>query len=203
MGFKKMTSRGRAAAIAATVENWWLSKSKADVPVLLMILALLAVSHNVWGVSLLLGEVPPEKRVSLYTAWAVVISLTGTLASVSIGQYVSGRGDRVMLLKKVYGSELSRIWRGTFLGSGLAALLFLIAAVLDARSTVDSYAGIWVFIAAALLAVLKFFRLALLFSRVIGLIVTDDVSPLSPTPIAIDKSYFTSTTSNEGGSQCH
>jgi hypothetical protein len=180
---------GNVVRMKESIEDWWLSHLWLDrlLPVLVVAGHYLAVRYL--AAPTLLGEVPVDHRSSLYTASAIVVSLTVTLASVSVGQYISGRGDRIMALKKVFGQELGAFWRGTFLGSGLAVGLFLVAAGLDLRPKAGSL-GMWVFEFGALIALARFTRLGLLFGRVIGLVVLDDTAPVNPPRHEIDRTKF-------------
>lgn len=162
--------------------NWlfrrWLSFPSVDLGIVVLVVGIHAIG---WQLRIIpwspLSGVPPHSRPALYGSAAIVVSLTGTLASVAIGQYLGGRGDRVKRLKELFPRQLARTWRGIFVGSVVAAVLFLTAYGLDSRSSPDSM-GPWVFEIGATLAVARFARLAVLFGEIINLIVLDDIDPL-------------------------
>lgn len=180
---------GNLVEMVGSLEGWWLSNRWVDALIVGGVSGghFLAVRFRDWPT--LLDGIDPVRRTALYGACAVVVSLTGTLASISVGQYLSGKGDRVVALKENFGPELGRVWRGAFLGSGSAAILFLIAFGLDSRPAAGN-AGIWVFEVGALVAVMGLLRLALLFGRIVGLVVLDDVAPLAPVIHSVDKAPF-------------
>jgi hypothetical protein len=158
--------------------NQWLSRSGYDLTAVIFTLSAHLAAHIVWSTPALLHSIPLEKRPSLYGATATVVSLTGTLASVTVAQYLTNRGDRVKELKRRHPENLARAWRGVFLGSVLATALFLVAYALDSR-TKSNDLGSWLFEAGAILALARFVRLALLFGELVQLIVLDDTNPLS------------------------
>lgn len=171
------------------LEQFWLNARWLDLLIPLAVVILHGIALKVWGDPKVILEIPAAKRVSLYSSSAMVISLTGTLGSLSVGQYLSGRGDRVMALKRALGPAVGNVWRTTFLGSAGAAVMVLIAIGLDSVKS----PGIWgplLFEFAALVGLLTFLRLVLLFSRVIGLVVQDDVDPITVELQDFDDSRF-------------
>ncbi|MGW6025573.1 hypothetical protein [Streptomyces sp. NPDC055099] len=156
----------------------WLSRSGYDLATVIVIVAAHLGAHFLWSTPALLHSIPTEKRPSLYGATATVVSLTGTLASVTVAQYLTNRGDRVKELKRRHPENLARAWRGVFLGSVLATTLFLVAYAFDSRLKSNDL-GSWLFEAGAILALARFVRLALLFGELIQLIVLDDTNPLT------------------------
>ncbi|MEU5701403.1 hypothetical protein ACFFS2_01180 [Streptomyces aurantiacus] len=156
----------------------WLSRSGYDLAAVIFVIFVHLAAHFLWSTPVLLHSIPTEKRPSLYGATATVVSLTGTLASVTVAQYLTNRGDRVEELKRRHPENLARAWRGVFLGSVLATALFLVAYALDSRTKSDDL-GSWLFEAGVMLALARFVRLALLFGELIQLIVLDDTNPLA------------------------
>jgi hypothetical protein len=157
----------------------WLSHSSLDFVLIALIFVTHLALHLTCSIPGLLEGVPTDKRPGLYGATATVVSLTGTLASVTVAQYLSNRGDRIKELKRLYPKTLARTWRGVFLGSVLATLLFLISYALDLR-TKSSNVGSWIFELGALIAVFRFIRLAVLFGNIVELVVLDDTDPVAP-----------------------
>jgi hypothetical protein len=191
-------SIGAAGRRLANVPDQWLSHSAVDVPIVLVLLAshLLLVHLEGWPV--LLEGVPLDRRAPLYGVAAIVISLTGTLVSVSVAQYLNGRGERVKALKTYFSRELGRTWRAIFSGSIVAAVLFLAAYAADVRypsgsTETGETLGVWLFEAGVVLALVRLVRLAVLFSQLIDLIVLDDTDPLSGSDkVAVNPDFFDS-----------
>lgn len=179
----------RSRGEVGRIEQRWLGARWIDLTLPLVVVLAHLAALTIWGDPRLLLEIPATKRVGLYSSTAIVISLTGTLASLSVGQYLNGRGDRVMALKRVVGPALANVWRGTFLGSAGAAVLILVALGLDSVNNPSMW-GPMVYEFAALVGLLTFLRLVLLFSRVIGLVVQDDVDPVVSKPHELDTSRF-------------
>ena len=161
----------------------WLSHGWVDSALVLMILSTHVVLHLTCAVPALLEGIPVGKRPSLYGATATVVSLTGTLASVTVAQYLSNRGERIKELKRLYPKTLAKTWRGVFLGSVLATVLFLVSYALDSR-TKSSNLGSWIYELGIIIAVLRFIRLAALFGNLIELIVLDDTDPVVPQAVS-------------------
>jgi hypothetical protein len=168
----------------------WLSHSGVDLLVIPVVLGVHLVLAALWDAPALLDGIPVSSRPGLYGAAAVVVSLTGTLASVTVAQFLSGRGERMVDLKSKFPGSLARTWRGIFLGSVLAVTLFLTAYALDSRSA-DWHFGTWLFEAGALLAGLRFMRLTVLFGYVVELVVLDDTDPLRDTEFELNPDSFT------------
>lgn len=176
--------------------DWWLSHHHLD----LLIVALLIVGHRtlVWRFDLPvpLGSVPLKNRPGLYSASALAISLSGTIASLAVGQFLGAKGTRARYLKTRHPDELAGTWRAIFYGSILAAGLILMAYGLDARYT-DKTAGdlgpslgAWIFEAAAVLALLRLIRLVTLFGDLVDIIVRDEVEPIGGDPVEFTDDFF-------------
>lgn len=188
--------------------NAWLTHSRVDLAIFVVLPGVHLGLVHLWSVPVLLQGVAADKRPGLYAAAAIVVSLTGTLASVSIAQYLNGKGQRVRLLKQRFPEQLGRTWKGVFLGSIFAAVLFLGAYAADVRYTPATPAtaispgsaavtgetvGVWLFEFGVVLALLRLIRLAVLFGELIDLIVLDDVEPLEAEPVAdvFNDDFFT------------
>jgi hypothetical protein len=115
--------------------NAWLTHSRVDLAIFVVLPGVHLGLVHLWSVPVLLQGIAADKRPGLYAAAAIVVSLTGTLASVSIAQYLNGKGQRVRLLKQRFPEQLGRTWKGVFLGSIFAAVLFLGAYAADVRYT--------------------------------------------------------------------
>jgi hypothetical protein len=152
----------------------WTKHPVADV----LIAGLLVLVH--WlvarklGVGPFLDAIPSAQRPALYGACAIVVSLTGTLASVTVAQYLTGKGDRMRILKRSHGARIGSTWRAVFRGSFLVASMLLAAYALDSRPS-PSNIGMWIFEAAALLAVVRFLRLSYFFGGVVDVLARDSI----------------------------
>jgi hypothetical protein len=137
----------------------------------------------------LLALVEAGDRRGAYSAFAVVVSLTGALSGVAVSQLGSAKGMRATALKKHGGKELARSWRSIYVGSMSAALLALVALVLDATKPPaaghNTIVAQWIFGFAVAFAVLKFAQLTVLFEPMMAF-VKDDAdpgeAPLAPAP---------------------
>lgn len=159
------------------VSDGWLQRPYLDtiLPLALMILHV-ALWHFA-GAFLLLEHVKVQSRPSLYSASALVISLTGTFTSLAVGQYLSNKGDRIKALKREFADVLGSTWRSIFLGTLASSALLLAAFGLDSRAHPNAL-GIWLFEAAILLALPRLVRLAVLTSKIIDVSVIDEAFPL-------------------------
>lgn len=184
-----MSVVGVVAKLPDKLWTSWLSRSGAD----LVIVAVVVSTHLLlaWRFDFpaLLTGIPVDRRPGLYSAAAVVVSLTGTLASVTVAQYLSGRGERMTYLKQRFPGSLAKTWRAIFLGSVLAVALFLTAYAFDNRA-VDWHIGTWLFEAGAVLAAFRFVRLAVLFGQLVELIVLDDTDPLAGPTFDLNPDFF-------------
>jgi hypothetical protein len=129
-----------------------------------------------------------EERRAMYSASAVVVSLLGAFSGVVIGQASSGKGDRLMALKKNGGDELAANWRGIYLAAIFAAISALFCLLVDVGSPgvaihVPSLAR-WVFEGALLLCALKFIRLTAIFEPIIASSARDDAEKDASPPDA-------------------
>lgn len=179
----------RVTKLPGTCWRKWLSRSGADLLIVPAVLALHVLLTWAIDYPTLLGGIPANSRPGLYGASAVVVSLTGTLASVTVAQFLSGRGERMLFLKKRFPGSLAKTWRAIFLGSVLSVVLFLTAYGFDSR-TVGLHIGTWLFEAGALLAALRFIRLAMLFGTLVEVIVLDDTDPLAGPSFDLNSDFF-------------
>lgn len=163
--------------LVARAWSSWLSHVGADWWITVTVVGGHVAAANFLDVPSLLDGVPLGDRPSLYTATALVVTLTGTLGSTAVGQYMSGRGDRMAHLKRLFPGQLARTWQAVFLGSFLSAGMLVAAYVMDAR-TPPPHVGAWLFEAAILLTALRYVRLSMLFASVIELSARDDADPL-------------------------
>jgi uncharacterized membrane protein len=162
-----------------TIHDWWIDHRWAD----LLVTALVVGGYGivVWrtGRFDMLGWLTPSDRRGLYGAFAVVVSLTGAMSSVAVGQLASAKGPRATTLKKAGGPELAKSWRSIYVGAMGAALLALLALALDSTQSVPAagHAAViarWSFLVGLVLATTKFARLTALFQPVITASVKDD-----------------------------
>lgn len=186
-----MTVQSTALRPFAWLGRRWISHGWIDLAIVAMVPTIHLSVHLIWGIPSLLHSVPAAKRPSLYGATATVVSLTGTLASVTVAQYLSNRGERMRELKRLYPKNLASTWRGVFLGSVCATSLFLTAYALDSRTKANEL-GIWFFEFGIILALLRFIRLALLFGDLVQLIVLDDTDPIATTGVKFRSQFVTS-----------
>ncbi len=177
------------ASKPAALRQGWLSHSGADLLLVAAVLVVHLLLAHFAGVAELLGGIPVERRPGLYSASAIVVSLTGTLASVTVAQYLSGKGDRMAHLKATFPGQLARTWKAIFLGSVTSVILFLVAYGLDSRES-GLHVGTWAFEAGAVLAALRFVRLALLFGDLVEIIVLDDTDPLGEASFDLTPEFF-------------
>lgn len=161
------------------LHDWWIDHRWADLTVTGIVVG--AYALIVWrtGRFDVLGWLGPGDRRSLYSAFAVVVSLTGTMSSVAVSQLASAKGPRAMALKKVAGSELAKSWRSIYMGAMGAALLALLALCLDGTqgandSGHNAAVAQWAFLTGLAVGIMKFLRLVALFQPVITSSVKDD-----------------------------
>lgn len=164
-------------ALPKRIWNRWLSRSGVDFLIVALVIAVHAVLYARGNVHALLGGIPRTSRPGLYSASAIVVSLTGTLASITVGQYLSAKGSRMAYLKAAFPGGLGRTWRAIFFGSIIAVTSFLIAYGIDSRSA-GRPLGTWVFEAGALLALLRLLRLTVLFGELVAIIIQDEVDDM-------------------------
>lgn len=153
--------------------------------------------------SLLSGTLVAD-RPSLYAASAIVLSLTGTLGSVSVAQYLQARGDRARELKRRHPGVLGRSWKVIFSSTIVGSLLFLAAfradlAYVNPQNPVDTgtSVGEWIFELGALVALAALLRLVLLFGQLVDLIVLDDTEPVV-SEVEVNPAFFSRIESKAG-----
>lgn len=142
-------------------------------------------------------------RRGVYSAFAVVVSLTGALSGVAVSQLGSAKGPRAKALKRDVGKDLARSWRSIYVGSMGAALLAIIALMLDSTKAIpagqspvghNALVAQWIFEFAIVYATMRFTRLTAIFEPMISAFAKDDVDPdeeplepaLSVDPVALD-----------------
>lgn len=172
----------KIASFPGWLHTQWISRPVIDfvgIVVLVSAHAVLVVKDQ--APSLMSGT-PISSRPALYGAAAIVLSLTGTLGSVSVAQYLQARGVRAKALKGRHAQALGRSWKLIFGSTIVGSLLFLVAYRADLRAPATasgSSAGEWLFELGALIAVAALGRLFALFGQVVDLIVLDDTDPLA------------------------
>jgi hypothetical protein len=178
----------------------WLSHSWVDLFIIVLVPSTHFALQLAWDFPDLLHTVPASRRPGLYGAASMVVSLAGTLASVTVVQYLSNRGDRMRELKRLYPRSLASTWRGVFIGSVSAAVLFLVAYALDSRDNANGL-GVWIFEVGVVLALLRFIRLAILFGELIQIIVLDDTDPIPSGETGVIGQFVSSGSTREKFSQ--
>lgn len=189
--------RQKLKGLPSTARDWWFNHPFAD----WILAGGITTAHGlvVWrtGSFDFLGWAAPSDRRGAYSAAAVVISLTGTFGSAAVSQLGSGKGDRIVALKREAGRELADSWRSIFLGAFVAALIAIVALVLDVAepSGVGHNAAVarWAFEFGLLLAVWRFLRLGALFHPVIVSSALDDADSKAPVraKVDVDVDYMT------------
>lgn len=160
------------------VHDWWISHRWSDLGISTIAVGVYGAAIWYWGRYDVLSWLSAADRRGLYSAFAVVVSLTGALSGVAVAQLASAKGPRAMALKKAAGDELAKSWRSIYAGAMGAALLAVLALALDASqpSPVGHNALVarWAFLFGLALGVVKFSRLTALFQPVITASVKDD-----------------------------
>lgn len=171
----------RITTFPGWIYSQWLSRPLIDpIGIVLLVGVHAALVKKDWAPSLMAGT-PISSRPALYGAAAIVLSLTGTLGSVSVAQYLQARGERAKALKGLHAEALGRSWKLIFGSTIVGSLLFLIAYRTDLRpptTETGSSAGEWFFEIGVLIAIAAVGRLFALFGQVVDLIVLDDTDPL-------------------------
>lgn len=159
--------------------DWWIEHRWADLAVAFLVTG--GYGFVVWrtGRFDMLAWLLPGDRRGLYSAFAVVISLTGAMSSVAVSQLASAKGPRAMALKKGAGDDLAKSWRSIYVGAMGAALLAVLALALDSTQQPpaaghNAAVARWVFLIGLSLGIMKFSRLTALFQPVITSSVKDD-----------------------------
>jgi len=169
------------------VRDYWLNNLWTD----LAIAATLVGAHLVLVAQLpvldVLGNSAPADRRAAYSSVAVVVSLLGSFSAVAIGQLSAAKGARADSLRDQGGTTLAKNWRSIFLaGLGTAGISILALLVDPSRHTLSWWPVVirWVFEFALLVAVVKFFRLSVLFYEVLAIATLSakegDDKPLGP-----------------------
>ncbi|MEC5185486.1 hypothetical protein RCH12_002963 [Cryobacterium sp. MP_3.1] len=162
----------KAKAFSGVVRDFWIDHLWVDSAVALGLVALHAALVTFYPVTDVFGNAQPADRRAVYSSAAIVVSLLGSFSGVAIGQLGSAKGARTTALKKQGGQILARNWQSIFRTAMLAALVALMALLIDPSVPSAGWGFVlvrWVFEFALLLAILKFVRLSSLFFEVINL----------------------------------
>jgi len=165
------------AGVPSNLYAIWLSRPGIDYFLCTAVLAVHLALVSQGEVGSLLNGIPVASRPGLYGACAVVVSLTGTLASVSVAQYLNARGDRMRYLKSRFSGELGKTWRSVFFGSILVVAAILVAYAIDSNPN-GRKIGSWIFEFAILLALLRLIRLSRIFGGIVDVLVADETDAL-------------------------
>lgn len=189
--------------LIAPVREFWIDQRWTD----LLVATIVVGVHGavVWrtGRFDLLNWVDASDRRGVYSAFAVVVSLTGALSGVAVSQLGSAKGPRAKALKRDVGRDLARSWRSIYVGSMGAALLALVALALDSTKAIpagqtpvgyNATVAQWTFEFAVVFAIVRFARLTTIFEPMISALAKDDIDPdeeaLEPAlvvdPVALD-----------------
>lgn len=163
------------------VYDWWIDRRWADIVVSCLVVG--SYGFIVWktGRFDVLSWLAPGDRRGLYSAFAVVVSLTGALSGVAVSQLAAAKGPRAKALKQQGGAELAKTWRSIYAGAMGSALLALVALGLDSTTQIpighNAVVAKWSFLFGLSVGILKFARLTAIFQPVISMTVRDDVEP--------------------------
>jgi hypothetical protein len=114
----------------------------------------------------LLAFAEASQRLAVYAAGAGLASLIAGFSGTAIAQYGSSSGPVVEALRQVHGYEIRKNWLSIVRWLLVAAVLCIIAMVIDTKTS-PRYSD-YLFYIALSVAVLKFFRLTLLFRLVLA-----------------------------------
>lgn len=162
----------------STVKNYWVDHRWID-PAIAAFLLIIHFCALILSAGFdFFSYASVEERRALYSASAVVVSLLGAFSGVVIGQASSGKGDRMIALKKYGGGALAANWRGIYLAAIFAAVSALFCLLVDVKTTgvatlVPPIAR-WVFEGTLLLCGVKFLRLTAIFEPIIASSAMDD-----------------------------
>lgn len=189
-----LVRRARSALVG--IRDFWIDHRWLDAAVTLTIVGVYTLVTHHFGRFDVLAWLTPGDRRAMYSAFAVVVSLTGAMGGVAVSQLGSAKGERVLALKRHGGRELAKNWRSTYLGAFSCAMLALLALALDgsipAAQGHNAFVGRMCFDVAVVLASMKFLRLSVLFQPLIIATVLDDTeepNAVAPAP-TLDRAEF-------------
>lgn len=166
--------------IARPIREYWIDHRWTDICVAGVAVGIHGIVVWRTGRYDLLDWVGASDRRGAYSAFAVVVSLTGAFGGVAISQLGSAKGPRATALKKLVGQDLARSWRSIYVGSLSAALIAICALILDSTTPVPGHNAAvarWAFEVAVVFAVMRFARVAALFEPMIAAFAKDDADP--------------------------
>lgn len=168
----------------ADVLRWASEHTTVDFLVAAVIVgahAVIAVEkqHGDW-----LGWLQSGQRLSIYSTGATVIAVLGGLSAIALALYQSAGGTRAVAVRKHYGDEVRRNWRGLLIVAGLSSLLCLVAQAIDVAK--DPHYGRFVFEFALVLASIRFIRLIWLFNNILQVADKDLTDRARPAPPELD-----------------
>lgn len=184
--------------VTAPVHEFWIDHRWTDLAIAAVVVGIHGIVVWRTGRYDLLSWVEASDRRGAYSAFAVVVSLTGAFGGVAISQLGSAKGPRAKALKKQVGTDLARSWRAIYVGSLGAALIAILALLLDSTTPGPGHntaVARWAFEFAVAFAVMRFARVAALFEPMITAFAKDDADPdekpLAPAlrvdPIALEQ----------------
>jgi len=160
----------------AVLRETWLNHLWIDVVVAAGLLALHMALVSIFGVADILGDAAPQDRRAVYTSAAVVVSLLASFSGIAIGQLSAAKGDRATSLKVQVSRDLARNWSSIFRAGLLAALIAVLALLLDPSTQITTATPVvvrWAFELALLISVVKFLRASALFQDVMEISAMD------------------------------
>jgi len=148
--------------------DWWGNHPAFDVVVTVMVVGIhwIIIYDDKHGDILAWAGI--SGQTATFASGAGVMSLIAGFAGIGVTQYGTSAGDAMDYLRREYGKVLRRNWLNIISWLLISSVLCIIALALDTHPK-----GIarWVFEVAFVMAVLKFFRLVMLFRLI--LIATD------------------------------
>lgn len=166
--------------VVAPIREFWIDHRWTDVCVAGVVVGIHGIVVWQTGRYDLLSWVGASDRRGAYSAFAVVVSLTGAFGGVAISQLGSAKGPRAKALKKLVGRDLARSWRSIYVGSLGAALVAIVALMLDSTTPIPGHNAAvarWAFEVAIVFSVMRFARVAALFEPMINAFAKDDADP--------------------------
>ncbi len=130
-----------------------------------------------------LGDAGVEARAKAYSAFAIVVSILAAFTTATTTAYVSSDGARQKQMRQIFGEDVRRSLQRAITTSVLVVLVMMIGLVVDT-------AGVrfeeWRFILfpLVLLGLLRFGRVAYLFSTRVALKVADARDPVRTVDVA-------------------
>lgn len=164
------------------IQYWWL-----DVPVAVAVVALLAWKvRPATGVDVL-GQLDLETRRGIYTDMMQLAALFAGFSGVVFGLYLGMSGRGVRQVKEMVGVRLLTMWLFALSVPWLAALLIVVAKVLDRGDSGSENLARWIVVAAALVVALQFLRTLWIFYQLaaIDLKGTQPARPTQARPVEL------------------